>query len=130
VSPASLRTDRQRFEALVTAALDAIPGEFAPYLENVVVCVEERPSAALLRSLGMDPRRDTLFGLYEGTALSERSVEFAGQPPDRITIFRQPILDECHRERDVKREIERTIVHEIAHFFGLDEERVRELGYE
>jgi predicted Zn-dependent protease with MMP-like domain len=125
----SLRTDRPRFEALVAEALDAIPDEFAPYLENVVVCVEERPSARLLRSLGMDPELDTLFGLYEGTALSERPHDFTGQPPDRITIFREPNLDACRREREVRREIERTIVHEIAHFFGLDDEQVRRLGY-
>jgi len=125
----SLRTDRRRFEALVAEALDAIPGEFAAYLENVVVCVEERPSARLLRSLDMDPGWDTLFGLYEGTALSERSHDFTGSPPDKITVFRRPILEACRHESEVRREIERTIVHEIAHFFGLDDEQVRRLGY-
>ncbi len=118
-----------RFEALVAEALDAIPDEFAPYLENVVVCVEERPSASLLRSMEMDPDNDTLFGLYEGTALSERPHDFSGAPPDKITVFRQPILEVCRREAQVRREIELTIVHEIAHFFGLDDEQVRRLGY-
>ena len=125
----SSRIDRQRFEALVAEALDAIPDEFASYLENVVVCVEERPSARLLRSMDMDPERDTLFGLYEGTALSERSHDFSGAPPDKITVFREPILEACRREAEVRREIELTIVHEIAHFFGLDDEHVRRLGY-
>jgi predicted Zn-dependent protease with MMP-like domain len=121
--------DDARFEALVAEAVDAIPEEFARYLANVVVCVEDRPSDHTLRSVGLDPRRDTLFGLYEGTALPERPHDFAGHPPDRITIYRGPILDECRTEREVRREIEVTVVHEIAHFFGLDEDRVRELGY-
>lgn len=125
----SIQTDRHRFEVLVAAAVDAIPEEFAHYLENVVVVIEERPSAALLESMGLDPEEDTLFGLYEGTALPERSHEDAGRPPDRITIFRRPILETCRSERSVRREIEITIVHEIAHHFGLDEERVHRLGY-
>jgi predicted Zn-dependent protease with MMP-like domain len=118
-----------RFEELVAAALDAIPEEFAQYLENVAVIVADRPSAGLLRSLGFHPRRDTLFGIYEGIALPERPSDFAGHPPDRITIFRRPILEECRDEEEIRREIETTIVHEIAHFFGLSEERVRRLGY-
>jgi predicted Zn-dependent protease with MMP-like domain len=123
------QADRRRFEAHVSAAIDAIPEEFARYLGNVVIRVAERPSATLLRSVGLDPCEDTLYGIYEGTALSERSADFAGQPPDRITIFRQPILQVCRSERDVRAEIETTIVHEIAHFFGLEEDLVRRLGY-
>jgi predicted Zn-dependent protease with MMP-like domain len=118
-----------RFEALVAEAIAAVPAEFAAYLANVAVCIEAWPSDALLRSLGLDPERDTLFGLYDGTALPDRPHDFAGHPPDRIVIYREAILEEFGDEATVRREIERTIVHEIAHFFGLDEERVRRLGY-
>jgi predicted Zn-dependent protease with MMP-like domain len=123
------RMDDARFAALVSEALATIPAEFRRYLDNVAVCIEAWPSDALLESLDLDPEIDTLFGLYEGTALPERSFDFAGQPPDRITIFREPILEEFTSERAIRREIERTVVHEIAHFFGLDETAVRRLGY-
>jgi predicted Zn-dependent protease with MMP-like domain len=121
--------DPARFAELVDEAVSAIPEEFRRYLENVALCIETRPAAALLESLDLDPERDTLFGLYEGTALPERPHDFAGHPPDRIIIFREPILEACRSERVIQREIERTIVHEIAHFFGMDERRVRRLGY-
>ena len=121
--------DPARFAELVDEAVSAIPEEFRRYLENVAICIEAWPSDALLESLDLDPERDTLFGLYEGTALPKRSHDFAGHPPDRITIFRDPILEECRSEQTIRREIERTIVHEIAHFFGMDERRVRRLGY-
>jgi|SRR5688572_14883110 len=123
------RMGRARFEELVAEALASIPAEFARYLQNVAVCVEEWPSDEQLESVGLDPERDTLLGLYEGTALPDRPHDFAGHPPDRITIFRAPILDEFEGLETIRHEIERTIVHEVAHFFGLDEERVRRLGY-
>lgn len=119
----------KRFEALVTEAIAAIPAEFASYLANVAVCIEDWPSDALLRSLGLDPELDTLFGLYDGTALPDRPHDFAGHPPDRIIVYREAILEAFDDEPTIRWEIERTIVHEIAHFFGLDEERVRRLGY-
>jgi len=125
----SARVGRRRFDELVAEALGRIPPEFARLLENVSVLVESEPTAAQIRSAGLDPRRDTLLGLYEGVALPDRPYDFAGHPPDRIYVFREPILDECRSEADVQREIEVTIVHEIAHFFGLDEDRVRDLGY-
>jgi len=123
------RLDPERFATLVTEAIDRIPEQFARYLENVTVLIEDDPTPEQLDSVGLDPRRDTLFGLYEGIALPERPHDFHGHPPDRITIFRRPILDACRSEREVRREIEVTVVHEIAHFFGIDERRVRQLGY-
>jgi predicted Zn-dependent protease with MMP-like domain len=125
----SAPVDPARFAELVDDAVAAIPEEFRRHLENVAICIEGGPSDALLESLDLDPERDTLFGLYEGTALPDRPHDFAGHPPDRITIFREPILAACRSERAIRREIERTIVHEIAHFFGMDERRVRRLGY-
>lgn len=123
------RVDAARFAQLVDEAVAAIPAEFHRHLENVAICIEAWPSDALLASLDLDPARDTLFGLYEGTALPDRPHDFAGQPPDRITIFREPLLEEFRDARTIRREIERTIVHEIAHFFGLDEAHVHRLGY-
>ena len=118
-----------RFAALVEEAVAAIPEEFRRYLANVAVCIEDWPSDAQLESLGLDPELDTLFGLYEGTALPDRPHDHGNALPDRITIFREPLLEECTTEPALRREIEITVVHEIAHFFGLDEDRVRRLGY-
>ena len=123
------RLDPDRFAALVEEAVTAIPEEFRRYLANVAVCIEDWPSDAQLESLGLDPALDTLFGLYEGTALPDRGHDHGNTLPDRITIFREPLLDEFTTERAIRREIETTVVHEIAHFFGLDEEHVRRLGY-
>jgi predicted Zn-dependent protease with MMP-like domain len=117
------------FERLVAEALDGIPDELARYLENVAVVIEEAPSRALLRAEGIDPRHDTLYGLYEGVPLDERPHDFAGQPPDRITIFRAPLLEDCRNRDELREEVRITVVHEIAHFFGMDDDHVRRLGY-
>lgn len=121
-------TDR-RFAQLVDDALARIPAEFGRHLENVAVLIAEDPTDEQIHGAGLDPRLDTLFGLYEGVALPDRSHDFAGHPPDRIWIFRGPILDEFGDEATVRHEIERTIVHEVAHFFGFDEDEVHRLGY-
>lgn len=123
------RIGARRFASLVEEALGAIPEELAHHLTNLAVLIETEPTAAQIRSAGLDPVHDTLFGLYEGVPLSERPHDFGGEPPDRIWVFRTPILAACRTEADVRREVEVTIVHELAHFFGLDEDRVRELGY-
>jgi predicted Zn-dependent protease with MMP-like domain len=120
--------ERGEFERLVAEALDGIPPGFRRYLKNVAIVVEEEPSPELLASLGMDPRRETLFGLYRGVPLSDRPHDFAGLP-DHITIFAGPLCRACGSRRALEREIRRTVVHEIAHYFGLDERRIRRLGY-
>ena len=118
-----------RFAALVEEALARIPEEFRRHLANVAVSIEGWPSDAQLESLGLDPELDTIFGLYEGTALPERAHDHGNALPDRITIFREPLLEEFTSEPAIRREVERTVVHEIAHFFGLDDEQVHRLGY-
>lgn len=120
--------NRGEFRRLVTEALDGIPDEFARYLTNVAVVVEDDPTRAQLRRAGLDPTRDTLFGLYQGVPLPDRPHDFAGLP-DQITIFRRPLERACRTRADLRREIQVTVVHEIAHFFGIDDRRVRELGY-
>jgi predicted Zn-dependent protease with MMP-like domain len=120
--------DRAEFERVVEEAIDGIPEEFARYLHNVVVVIEDEPSAALLRSLRLDPRRDTLYGLYQGTPLPARPHDFAALP-DRITIFAGPLLRHCPTADSLRHQVRVTVVHEIAHFFGLDDRRIRRLGF-
>ncbi len=108
--------ERAEFEALVAEALDGIPEEFARYLENVSVLVED------------EPEDESLYGLYDGVPLSERSHDFAA-PPDRIIIYRGPLVRDFRSRKAIRRQIRITILHEIAHFFGLDERRIRRLGY-
>jgi len=120
--------ERADFERLVSEALDEIPDEIAAALDNVAVVIEEENREALLRSLGLRPRRDTLYGLYQGVPLPERAHDFAALP-DRITIYAGPLLRDYRTAARLKREIRATVVHEIAHFFGIDDERLRRLGY-
>jgi len=105
------------FEALVAEALDGIPDEFARYLENVSVVVEDEPD------------EEGLYCLYQGIPLSERSHDFAAALPDRISIYRGPLVRDFRSRAQIRRQIRLTVVHEIAHFFGLDERRIRRLGY-
>jgi predicted Zn-dependent protease with MMP-like domain len=111
--------DRQRFEQLVDQALESIPPDLARLVDNVAILVEdEAPS-------GSRP----LLGLYEGVPLTNRTHDYAGVLPDRITIFRRPILRGCTSEAEVVRQVHITVVHEIAHHFGIDDDRLGELGY-
>jgi predicted Zn-dependent protease with MMP-like domain len=120
-----LRMGREDFERVVTDALDDIPEELSGALENLVVVVEEEPSEEELLDAGLDPETETLFGLYHGTALPERGFgSFGGGLPDRIVIYRQPLLRECSSRRELLREIRATVVHEVGHYFGLDEDQL------
>jgi predicted Zn-dependent protease with MMP-like domain len=110
---------RERFEELVGEALDEVPEELLGLMNNVVILVsDEAPED--------DPG---LLGLYEGHALTDRGWDYSGVLPDRITIFRNPILRLCDTEDDVVEEIAVTVVHEIAHHFGIDDERLHDLGW-
>ncbi|GID29078.1 metallopeptidase family protein [Paractinoplanes brasiliensis] len=109
---------RERFEDLVGEALDEVPAELLKVMDNVVIVVEDDP-----------PDGEDLLGLYEGTALTERGWDYAGVLPDRITIYRNPTLRVCDTETDVIDEVAITVVHEIAHHFGIDDHRLHELGW-
>ncbi|MGD8494751.1 MAG: metallopeptidase family protein [Gemmatimonadales bacterium] len=124
----SMSTDH--FEALVARALRLLPPEFEAHMDNVSVVVREWPTRELLASLGVDPDDpdDTLFGLYEGVPLTERRHDDM-LLPDQITIFRGPLLEFCRDEEEVVEEVRITVLHEIGHFFGMDEDRLDELGY-
>lgn len=109
---------RTRFEELVAEALDGLPDDLAHRMDNVAVFVEDRP------------RQRGLLGLYQGVPLTERDASYAGMVmPDRITIYREPILALCDDEPEVVRQVQITVVHEIAHHFGIDDERLHELGW-
>ena len=120
--------DRVRFHELVAQALDEIPEPFSSRLANVAVVVEDEPSAEVLRDMGLHPRRDTLFGLYEGTPLTERAYD-APALPDRITIFYRPLVRTFRTPGAIQREIRKTVVHELGHFFGLDDDDIEGEGY-
>jgi predicted Zn-dependent protease with MMP-like domain len=111
----------------VAEALEQLPEEFRPYLDNVEILIEEDPEAALLDRLGV-PDDETLYGLYVGTPLTERGHDPAPLP-DRILLFRGPLMDDFEEPEELRREVAITVLHEIAHHFGIDEERLRELGY-
>jgi predicted Zn-dependent protease with MMP-like domain len=115
------------FETLVVEALDSLPPDIQAKLENVEVVVEWRPSPAHLRRLGLGPGR-TLFGLYEGIPHTSRTSGYNMVLPDKITIFRQPIEAHCHSDEQVMQLVRRTVLHELAHHFGISDERLRELG--
>lgn len=115
----------ERFEELVADALDAIPEHLGAEMENVAVFIEEWPTAAQL-----DGRSGTLFGLYEGIDLTRRSpISYAGVLPDRITIFRGPISGAARDEDQLRQMVTVTVVHEVAHHFGISDDRLEELGW-
>ena len=109
---------RRDFEDLVAQALDQIPQQLAKLVDNVVIEVEDWP-----------PPGQNLLGLYTGIPLTERGNWYAGTMPDRITVYRMPILRICHSPEQVVQEVHITVVHEIAHHFGIDDDRLHELGY-
>lgn len=119
--PGVIDVDEERFEQLVGEALDSIPDELAAKMDNVAVFVED---------LGSSPN---LLGLYFGIPLTARDDGYGGYGnmpmPDRITIYRLPILARCRTEADVVRQVRITVIHEVGHHFGIDDDRLRELGW-
>lgn len=113
----------------VTGVLDRLPRRFREQLRNVEFVVEERPSIALLHEEGLDPRCDTLYGLYQGVPLPDRSSLDPPLLPDKITIFAEPLIQDFPDPEELREEIRLTVLHEIAHYFGMDEEEVEDLGY-
>ena len=119
---------REDFEDAVANALDLIPPELMAAMDNVVVLVEDEPTAEQLGDADPD---EGLLGIYEGTPLTERDFGWAaGALPDRITIFRGPTLRMCADADEVVDEVAVTVVHEIAHHFGISDERLHELGWD
>lgn len=107
------------FETLVVDELDRLPDEMVDGLDNVVFVVEDRPEDGSL----------DLLGLYDGLALTERAQYGLGELPDRIVVYREPHLRQCETEDELRDEIHTTLVHEIAHFYGIDDEQLHEMGW-
>lgn len=111
--------DAEAFEDLVASELDGLPDDMVAGLDNVVFVVEDRPEDGSL----------DLLGLYDGLALTERDQYGMGDLPDRIILYREPHLDACDDVDDLRVEVHTTLVHEIAHFYGIDDARLHELGW-
>jgi predicted Zn-dependent protease with MMP-like domain len=117
---------REAFERLVADALSGIPRRFRDAMTNIVISVEGEPSRALLREMEIEPP-DTLFGLYQGTPLTERRWDHGNSLPDRILLFQGPHEREAEDEGDLIASIGETLIHEIGHYFGLSEEEIEEI---
>ncbi len=116
---------REEFEALVQEAYGSIPKGFRSRLRNVAIVVEQEPEPELLEEMEIEPP-DTLFGLYQGTPLTERGWAFGNQLPDRIVLYQGPIEDSCDDD-EIYQAIAETLIHEAGHYFGLSEEEIEEI---
>ena len=117
---------RAKFESLVADALASIPRRFRDAMSNLAIVVQDEPSAELLEEMEIEPP-DTLFGLYHGTPLTERSWGYGNAMPDQILIFQGPHEREAEDEDDLLVSIGETLIHEIGHYFGLSEEEIEEI---
>jgi predicted Zn-dependent protease with MMP-like domain len=117
---------REAFEQLVADALSGIPRRFRAAMTNIVISVEDEPSRALLREMEIEPP-DTLFGLYQGTPLTERRWDYGNSLPDRILLFQGPHERDAEDRDDLIASISETLIHEIGHYFGLSEEEIEEI---
>ena len=116
--------NREDFESAVAEALDSLPLEFAELMSNVSIQVREMPDRETLVELDLDPRRDTLFGLYTGVPLDQRGGWYGNVLPDVIVLYRRPLLSACQTRPRLIHQIQLTLLHEIGHHFGLSEEEM------
>lgn len=138
------RRDRERFDRLFEEVLELLPRALHELIEEAPILVDDRPSRRLMKELGIDPDEETLCGLHSGTPLTERSVQQGFDLPETIHLFREGIIDEAGGwepgvdeegnpfggEDAVREEIRITLLHEIGHHFGLDEDDLAQLGYD
>jgi predicted Zn-dependent protease with MMP-like domain len=117
---------REAFERLVAEAVTLIPVRFRTEMQNLALVVEDEPAADLLDEMGIDPP-DTLYGLYQGTPLTERHWSQGNNLPDRITIYQRPIEEDAEDDEDARDMIAETLIHEVGHYFGLSEEEIEEI---
>jgi predicted Zn-dependent protease with MMP-like domain len=117
---------REKFERLVVEAITLIPKRFRREMKNLALVVEDEPGTALLQEMEIVPP-DSLYGLYQGTPLPERSWGFGNVLPDRITLYQRPIEEDCDDEDDVRAVIGETLIHEVGHYFGLSEEEIQDI---
>ncbi len=120
---------RAAFRRLVSRALEDLPAGFLEKMNNIEVVVEDLPTPEQEAGAGGDPEEGLLMGLYEGIPLTERTSAYGGVLPDRITLFQRNIEAVCESEEEIREEILTTVLHEIAHHFGIDDDRLHELDY-
>ena len=123
------KTSAAAFDDVLRQVLDDLPGMFRESIRNVAIVVEDRPPDWLLDELGLPPG-ETLYGFYHGVPLPERSVLDSGNLPDRISVYRGPLVEDFRDPGELARQIRTTLLHEIGHYFGMDEEDLARLGYE
>jgi predicted Zn-dependent protease with MMP-like domain len=123
-----MNVSSEEFEALVASALDGLPEPFASRLDNVQVIVADEPSAEELARANVQPGH-TLFGLYQGVPQTQRNSNYTWVLPDKITIYRGPLLRASRDGEEVRRQVQTVVIHEIAHHFGISDERLDELGW-
>ena len=121
--------DKANFTELVARAVEDLPEEFLVRLQNLEIVVEDRPSAAQLKSAGLR-HNQTLLGLYEGVPQTRRGAHYGLVLPDKITIFKEPIEARCRGEAEIKAEVQKVVRHEIAHHFGISDARLRQIEKE
>ena len=117
---------KERFSQLVEDALREIPRRFRDAMTNVAVVVEDEPAADVLEEMEVEPG-DTLFGLYQGTPLTQRGWGYGNTLPDRISIYQNPIEDACEDDDEIRDCVAETVIHEFGHYFGLSEEEIEEI---
>lgn len=121
--------NRSRFDRLVARALQQLPRRFRTLLNNVAIVVADEPTPIQRASVGLQPT-DELYGLYEGVPRTNRDSMFGGALPDKITLFQRAIEKDCRNEAELLEEIRHTLIHEVAHHFGIDDARLDTLGYD
>lgn len=119
----------EEFDRIVKQAVERIPDEIREHLKNIIITVRKRPSRRVLKEMGVPPG-ETLLGLFEGVPLIERSAMEPPLYPDTIVLFQEPLEEMCETAEELKDQIEITVVHEVAHFVGMSEERLAEMGYD
>jgi len=124
-----MKLTKKEFDRAVRNAISRIPAELRGHLENIIISVQDSPSRELLDEAGLLPD-NSLLGIYRGDSLLDRSVTSPPLFPDTIFIFQKPLESMCADLDELEEQIAITVIHEIAHYLGIDEERLRELGYE
>ncbi|MFQ5849286.1 MAG: metallopeptidase family protein [Candidatus Binatia bacterium] len=121
--------DQEKLKKEVARVLRRLPPEFRSRLHNVAILIEKGPKKRQLKAMGLDPQHHGIYGLYEGTPLPKRSSVYPPVLPDKITIFSEPLTRDFPDPAQLRDQIRLTLLHEIAHYFGLDEEEIGDLGY-
>ena len=123
-----MKISRRKFDQIVQQAIARIPEQFRRHLDNMIITVQSRPSPDLLEDMGYEPD-EILLGVYTGVPLTERSAIDPPLYPDTIYLFQEPLEEMCQSLDELEEEIEITVVHEVAHYLGIDEDRLADLGY-